>query len=71
MIVGWLGNVTIGAWFLDTGVLTISLVLLALLLARAEADPEQPMQLPFPAAFVDHRPRRDRRPRGALPGWAT
>ena len=52
MILGWLGNVTIGAWFLDTGALTITVVLVALLLARAEADPEQPMQLPVPAAFV-------------------
>lgn len=52
VILGWLGNVTIGAWFLDTGALTITVVLVALLLARAEADPEQPMQLPVPAAFV-------------------
>ena len=52
VIVGWLGNVTIGAWFLDAGVLTISLVLLAALVSRAEADPDQPMRLPIPAAFV-------------------
>ena len=52
VIVGWLGNVTIGAWYLDAGVLTITLVLLALLLARAEADPDQPMHLPIPVAFV-------------------
>ena len=52
VIVGWLGNVTIGAWYLDAGVLTISLVLLVLLLARAEADPDQPMHLPVPVAFV-------------------
>jgi hypothetical protein len=52
VIVGWLGNVTIGAWYLDAGVLTITLVLLVLLLARAEADPDQPMHLPIPIAFV-------------------
>ncbi len=52
VIVGWLGNVTIGAWFLNAGVVTIAAVLLALLLVRAEADPDQPMQLPYPVAFT-------------------
>jgi hypothetical protein len=52
VVLGWLGNVTIGAWFLDAGVLTITFALLVLLLARAEADPDQPMHLPIPVAFI-------------------
>ena len=52
VILGWLGNVTIGARSSTPGPWTTTVVLVALLLARAEADPEQPMQLPVPAAFV-------------------
>lgn len=52
VVLGWLGNVTIGAWYLDPGVIAITLVLLAALLVRAAADPDQTLVLPFPIAYV-------------------
>ena len=52
VVLGWLGNVTIGVWYLDPGVIAITLVLLAALVVRAAADPDQPLVLPFPVAYV-------------------
>jgi hypothetical protein len=52
VLVGWLGNVTIGFWFLRAGAEVITLILLAALVMRAEADPDEPLRLPIPAAFV-------------------
>jgi hypothetical protein len=52
VLIGWLGNVTIGFWFLRAGSEVITLILLAALVMRAEADPEEPSRLPIPAAFV-------------------
>jgi hypothetical protein len=52
VVVGWLGNVTIGVWRLDPGVIAITLVLLAALVVRAAADPDQPLVLSFPVAYV-------------------
>ena len=52
VVLGWLGNVTIGVWYLDPGVIAITLVLLAALLVRAAADPDQTLVLPFPVAYV-------------------
>ena len=52
VLVGWLGNVTIGVWFLRPGVEVITLVLLAALVMRAAADPDEPLRLPLPPAFV-------------------
>ena len=52
VVLGWLGNVTIGVWHLDPGVIAITLVLLAALVVRAAADPDQPLVLPFPVAYV-------------------
>jgi hypothetical protein len=52
VLLGWLGNVTIGFWFLRAGSEVITLILLAALVMRAEADPDEPLRLPVPAAFV-------------------
>ena len=52
VVIGWLGNVTIGIWFLRPGVEVITFVLLAALVMRAAADPEEPLRLPVPAGFV-------------------
>ena len=52
VLVGWLGNVTIGFWFLRAGVEVITLILLAALVMRAAADPDEPLRLPLPPAFV-------------------
>jgi hypothetical protein len=52
VVLGWLGNVTIGVWLLDPGVIAITLVLLAALSVRAAADPDQALVLPFPVAYV-------------------
>ncbi len=52
VLIGWLGNVTIGFWFLRAGAEVITLILLAALVMRAEADPGEPLRLPIPAAFV-------------------
>ena len=52
VLIGWLGNVTIGFWFLRAGAEVITLILLAALVMRAEADPDEPLRLPLPAAFV-------------------
>jgi hypothetical protein len=52
VLVGWLGNVTIGVWFLRAGVEVITLILLAALVMRAAADPEEPLRLPLPPAFI-------------------
>jgi hypothetical protein len=51
-LLGWLGNVTIGIWFLRAGVEVITFILLAALVMRAAADPEEPLRLPLPPAFV-------------------
>lgn len=52
VLIGWLGNVTIGIWFLRAGTEVITFVLLAALLMRAAADPEEPLRLPIPPGFV-------------------
>jgi len=52
MLVGWLGNVTVGIWFLRAGTEVITLVLLAALVMRAAADPDQPLRLALPPAYV-------------------
>jgi len=52
VLIGWLGNVTIGIWLVRAGTEVITLILLAALVMRAAADPEQPLRLPIPAAFV-------------------
>ena len=51
-VLGWLGNVTIGVWYLDPGVIAITALLLGSLAVRAAADPEQPLVPPFPVAYV-------------------
>jgi len=51
-LLGWLGNVTVGIWFLRAGVEVITFILLAALVMRAAADPDEPLQLPLPPAFV-------------------
>jgi hypothetical protein len=52
VLIGWLGNVTIGVWFLRAGVEVITLILLAALVMRAADDPEEPLRLPLPPAFL-------------------
>jgi len=52
MLVGWLGNVTVGIWFLRAGTEVITLVLLAALVMRAAADADQPLRLALPPAYV-------------------
>ncbi len=52
VMLGWLGNVTWGFWFLAAGSAVITLCLLAALMMRAAADPEEPLRLPLPAAFA-------------------
>jgi hypothetical protein len=52
VLIGWLGNVTIGFWLLRAGAEVITLILLAALVMRAAVDPEMPLRLPVPAAFV-------------------
>ena len=52
VLIGWLANVTIGIWFLRPGIEVITFVLLAALLMRAAADPDEPLRLPVPASFV-------------------
>ena len=52
VVLGWLGNVTIGVWLLDPGVIAITLVLLAALVVRSAADPDQALVMPFPIAYV-------------------
>ena len=44
VLIGWLGNVTIGFWFLRAGVEVITLILLSALVMRAEADPDEPLR---------------------------
>jgi hypothetical protein len=51
-VVGWLGNVTVGVWYLDPGVIPITLLLLAALAVRAASDPDEALVLPFPVAYV-------------------
>jgi hypothetical protein len=52
MLIGWLGNVTLGIWFLRAGTEVITLILLAALVMRAAADPDQPLRLALPPAYV-------------------
>jgi hypothetical protein len=52
VLLGWLGNVTIGIWYLRPGTEVITFVLLAALLLRAGADPDEPLRLPVPVGFV-------------------
>jgi hypothetical protein len=52
VLIGWLGNVTFGIWFLRAGTEVITFVLLAALVMRAAADPEEPLRLPIPPGFV-------------------
>ena len=52
VLIGWLGNITIGIWFLRAGTEVITLILLAALVMRAAADPDQPLRLPLPPDFV-------------------
>ena len=52
VVVGWLGNVTIGFWYLDAGAEVTAFILLAALAMRAANDPDQPMRLPFPADYI-------------------
>jgi hypothetical protein len=52
VLIGWLGNVTIGFWFLRAGTEVITLIVLAALVMRAAADPDQPLRLPLPPDFV-------------------
>lgn len=52
VLIGWLGNVTIGFWFLRAGTEVITLILLAALVMRAAADPDEPLRLPLPPAFA-------------------
>jgi hypothetical protein len=52
VLIGWLGNVTIGFWLMRAGSEVITLILLAALVMRAAADPDQPSRLPIPAAFI-------------------
>jgi hypothetical protein len=51
-VLGWFGNVTVGVWYLDPGVIAITALLLAALVVRAAADTELPLVLPFPAAYL-------------------
>jgi hypothetical protein len=52
VLIGWLLNVTIGIWFVWAGTEVITLILLSALVMRAAADPEEPLRLPLPPAFV-------------------
>ena len=52
VLLGWLGNVTIGFWFLNAGVEVITFILLAALVMRAAADPDQPLRPPLPPGFA-------------------
>lgn len=52
VLIGWLGNVTVGIWFVRAGAEVITLVLLVALLMRAAADPDEPLRLPIPVGFV-------------------
>jgi hypothetical protein len=52
VLVGWLGNVVFGFWFLEAGSEVITFVLFSALVMRGAADPDQPLRLPLPAAFV-------------------
>jgi len=52
VLIGWLGNVTIGIWFVRAGTEVITLILFAALVMRAAADPDQPLRLPLPPDFV-------------------
>jgi hypothetical protein len=52
VLIGWLANVTIGIWFLRPGIEVITFILLAALVMRAAADPDEPLLLPVPAGFV-------------------
>ncbi|MEP6638020.1 MAG: hypothetical protein ABJC39_01605 [Chloroflexota bacterium] len=52
VLLGWLGNITFGFWYLQAGSEVITLSLLAALVMRAAADPHEPLRLPLPAAFL-------------------
>jgi hypothetical protein len=52
VILGWLGNVTIGFWFLNAGTEVLTFILLAALVMRAAADPDEPLRPPLPAGFA-------------------
>jgi hypothetical protein len=52
VVIGWLGNVTVGFWFLEAGSETTTFILLAALVMRAAGDPDEPLRLPLPPAFI-------------------
>jgi len=52
IVLGWLANVSIGFWYMEAGVEAVTLALVAALLMRAEADPETPLRVGFPVAYI-------------------
>jgi hypothetical protein len=52
VLVGWLGNVTFGGWYLEGGSELITWILLGTAVMRAIADPQRGLTLPFPAPVV-------------------
>ena len=52
VVLGWLANVSIGFWYMEAGTEVVTLALIAALLMRAEADPETPLRVGFPVAFI-------------------
>lgn len=52
VILGWLANVSIGFWYMEAGTEVVTLALIAALLMRAEADPETPLRIGFPVAYI-------------------
>jgi hypothetical protein len=52
VVLGWLANVTIGFWYMEAGTEVVTLALIAALLMRAEADPETPLRVGFPVAYI-------------------
>ena len=52
VVLGWLANVSIGFWYMEAGAEVVTIALIAALLMRAEADPETPLRVGFPVAYI-------------------
>lgn len=52
VVLGWFLDLIIGFWYLEAGSEVVTYTVLAALITRATADPDKPLRLPFPPAFI-------------------
>jgi len=53
VVLGWLADVVFGVWYLKAGSAVVTVVVLAALLARSAADPDEPMHSPVPVGYIE------------------